>query len=834
MSNNLLEDDDDAWSYSFPPSSDSLPLNKSLKEPLLPSATSQRAAKNPQIPVKTALEEIHHYLQADSPESSDSDEPESKLKRPSPQPSSANSSLNGPIDIKNRKDGLHPLHPMPQSSSLSLLTLQLPFLVKLSPANPHTTKEDANLIISKDSLGNDQNSTHGLASPTLKNAMRATIEGALLSETVDAKPGHTPSTSMDLTASPRVIAYRKTSGRKSTGENTFQGLYDPEDRYDPKLYEKEKFKDSSYRYAAMKRNTDFHQLFRSLDLTDRLLDDFSCALSREILLQGRVYVSENNVCFNSNLLGWVTNIVIPMSDIIKFEKKTTAGLFPNGISVETSDAKHTFASFLSRDATYEFLKTVWQATTGKTMTMSPTSSEVVRGNSPQFNSYLLSIDGDEKNGVPDSDEIFEDKDVKKAVQNDNDDFSDVESGDKDENVVSLPGNGVSPPLSSRVVKLKPDSKYVNMGPDAHIPTIIEDDIAGENDETELCSETIAAPMGIVYDILFGSANISFHKTFLENHDASEISEYDKFYPMEDDPTKLERKISYKRALNYSIGPKSTKCEVSEVIEHLNFASNIIVVTSTTTPDVPLGNSFSVKTRYCFTWGPENCTNLQISYYIKWTGRSWIRSVIEKLTLSGQSSATKDLIEALKSEIEEHTHIAEGPVVVETKEEAVVAPPVPPKAVPKAVEKEVLRKEFSSREYIQNNIVLVCYFIVSFLILLLILQLRLTKVMKETNMLAKSQLLVNLNLISSINGGKRLEALDVNNDQKDLWTWVNSKYAKKLSTIEKAEYLNLQLRALYAGQQRGKKLTDLANKVKEGDFQDFLNPDALREVLGDLL
>lgn len=832
MSSHPLDDDDDAWSYSFPPSTDSLPLKKgSLKEPSVAPATALAVPREPKKPPEI----VHHYLQADSASSSDSEDQGARIRRPSPQPSSANSSINGPIDIKARKDPLQTLQGVPHSSSLSLLTLQLPFLVKLTPANPHTTIEDANLIISKDSLGNDQSSVHGLASPTLKNAMRASIEGALLAEAPEPKPGHTPSASIDLATSPKVIAYRKTSGRRSNSENTFQGLDDPDDRYDPKLYDKEKFKDSSYRYAAMKRNTDFHQLFRALDLTDRLLDDFSCALSREILLQGRIYVSENNVCFNSNLLGWVTNIVIPMSDIIKFEKKTTAGLFPNGISVETVDTKHTFASFLSRDATYEFLKTVWQATTGKTMVMSQPSTELNQGNSPQFNSYLLSIDGDEKNGVADSDEIFEDKDVKKAVKDENDDFSDLESGTRD-NPESRLENPVSDVLSTSVVKLKPDSQYVNMGPDAHIPTTLEDDEnSPENDETELCNETIQAPMGIVYDILFGSANTAFHKTFLENHDASDISDYDKFHPMEEDPSKLERKITYKRALNYAIGPKSTKCEISEVIEHLNFASNIIVETSTTTPDVPLGNSFSVKTRYRFTWGLENSTNLRISYYIKWTGRSWIRSVIEKLTLSGQTSTTKDLIEALQKEIDEHTHVTEGPVAVETKEEVVVvAPPVPPKVPPKPVEKEVLRKEFSSREYLQNNIVLVCYFIVSFLILLLILQLRLTRMVKENNLLAKSQLLVNLNLISSINGGKHLESLDLSPDQKDLWTWVNSKHAKKLTTIEKTEYLNLQLRALYAGPQRGQKLTDLANKVKEGDFQDLLNPGALRDVLGDLL
>jgi hypothetical protein len=39
-----------------------------------------------------------------------------------------------------------------------------------------------------------------------------------------------------------------------------------------------------------------------------LIEDYSCALSKEILVQGRMYVSEHYICFNSNIFGWVTNV----------------------------------------------------------------------------------------------------------------------------------------------------------------------------------------------------------------------------------------------------------------------------------------------------------------------------------------------------------------------------------------------------------------------------------------------------------------------------------------------------------------------------------------------
>jgi len=38
------------------------------------------------------------------------------------------------------------------------------------------------------------------------------------------------------------------------------------------------------------------------------LPDYGCALQREILVQGRIYISENHICFHANIFGWVTDV----------------------------------------------------------------------------------------------------------------------------------------------------------------------------------------------------------------------------------------------------------------------------------------------------------------------------------------------------------------------------------------------------------------------------------------------------------------------------------------------------------------------------------------------
>lgn len=52
---------------------------------------------------------------------------------------------------------------------------------------------------------------------------------------------------------------------------------------------------TGFAVANTKRNRDFHQLFRSVPEDDYLVEDYSAALQRDILLQGRLYVSEGHI-----------------------------------------------------------------------------------------------------------------------------------------------------------------------------------------------------------------------------------------------------------------------------------------------------------------------------------------------------------------------------------------------------------------------------------------------------------------------------------------------------------------------------------------------------------
>ncbi|KIJ07191.1 hypothetical protein PAXINDRAFT_103063, partial [Paxillus involutus ATCC 200175] len=117
---------------------------------------------------------------------------------------------------------------------------------------------------------------------------------------------------------------------------------------------------TGFAVANNKRNADFHELFPSIPEGDYLIEDYGCTIQREIQIQGRLYISENHICFYANIFGWVTDFYIPMREITGLEKKMTAFAIPNAIQITTRRATYTFASFLSRDTTHDVIANIWQ------------------------------------------------------------------------------------------------------------------------------------------------------------------------------------------------------------------------------------------------------------------------------------------------------------------------------------------------------------------------------------------------------------------------------------------------------------------------------------------
>ncbi|XP_017099806.2 serine-rich adhesin for platelets isoform X7 [Drosophila bipectinata] len=110
------------------------------------------------------------------------------------------------------------------------------------------------------------------------------------------------------------------------------------------------------------RAEDFKKLFKDVPNDERLIVDYSCALQRDILVQGRLYVSQNYVCFHANIFSWETFLSIKWKDVTAITKEKTALVIPNAISIASGKDKYFFATFTSRDKSFLMLFRVWQNT----------------------------------------------------------------------------------------------------------------------------------------------------------------------------------------------------------------------------------------------------------------------------------------------------------------------------------------------------------------------------------------------------------------------------------------------------------------------------------------
>lgn len=107
-----------------------------------------------------------------------------------------------------------------------------------------------------------------------------------------------------------------------------------------------------------KTNAQYHKLFKEVSKDELLRQSYTCALQRDILYQGKMFVSDNWVCFHSKVFGRDTKIAIPVMSVTFLKKTKTALLVPNALVIEAANEQHVFVSFLSRNTAFKLLKSI--------------------------------------------------------------------------------------------------------------------------------------------------------------------------------------------------------------------------------------------------------------------------------------------------------------------------------------------------------------------------------------------------------------------------------------------------------------------------------------------
>ncbi|KAF9038283.1 GRAM-domain-containing protein [Hymenopellis radicata] len=349
---------------------------------------------------------------------------------------------------------------------------------------------------------------------------------------------------------------------------------------------------TGFAVASSRRNADFHELFPTIPEGDYLIEDYGCALQREILIQGRLYISENHICFHANIFGWITDLSIPIYEITSLEKKMTAFVIPNAIQITTRQNKYSFTSFLSRDTTFDVIYNIWRLAR-------PEDANSIGSGSGAARSMDQIVEG-----------------------------TIIGSGRDGQVVVGGTQVGSMKKRTTTCQCGKEEKHYSEKALDMIVPGTPEK----------------------IYGLMFASG---FMKDFMVADQKLLDIQVSDWAPIQAESKLLARNMSYIKPLNGAVGPKQTKCEIRDETEHCDFEDYISTVTTTRTPDVPSGGVFSVKTRTCIMWASQMSTKVVVTTQVEWTGRSFIKGIIERSAIDGQKVYVTALEKAMRGYIKDH-------------------------------------------------------------------------------------------------------------------------------------------------------------------------------------
>ncbi|XP_051787865.1 protein Aster-B isoform X3 [Erpetoichthys calabaricus] len=453
------------------------------------------------------------------------------------------------------------------------------------------------------------------------------------------------------------------------------------------------------------RNEDFRKLFKQLPDTERLIVDYSCALQRDILLQGRLYLSENWICFYSNIFRWETLLTVRLKDICSMTKEKTARLIPNAIQVCTDTEKHFFTSFGARDRTYMMMFRLWQ----NALLEKPLCPKELWHFVHQCYGNELGLTSDDEDYVPPDDDFntmgyCEEIPAEENEVNDNSSKSSIEvkpdvspqlpkksitnstlaSTGSSEAPASFDGAPVEddvdcqldgvllpPPIINEKEKvidnnIPVSTPSLDFNDNEDIPTELSDS-SETHDEGEVqafyddlngrqyINEVFKFSVDKMYDLLFTESQ--FLREFLEQRRFSDMV----YHPWrKEDNGNQTREIMYTITLTNPLAPKTATVTETQTLYKASQESECYVIDAEViTHDVPYHDYFYTLNRYTLTRVAKNKCRLRVSTELRYRKQPWglVKSFIEKNFWSGLDDYFRHLeIELTKVEatfIESH-------------------------------------------------------------------------------------------------------------------------------------------------------------------------------------
>ncbi|XP_056649469.1 protein Aster-C isoform X3 [Monodelphis domestica] len=400
---------------------------------------------------------------------------------------------------------------------------------------------------------------------------------------------------------------------------------------------------STYKY----RNEEFKRQFSHLPESERLVVDYACALQKDILLQGRLYLSENWLCFHSNIFRWETTISIALKDITFMTKEKTARLIPNAIQIITESEKS-----LTKQEFWQLVQQSYGTELGlnaKEMeNMSLTLEDNEQPRSPGRSSLDESRERDEKLSRSIS---FTREPISKVPETESFNGSTPKMGLRKEDSMSPKQDKKSPLLISerKLNRSPPKALDLNKNEYLSLDKSSTSDSADEFEEN--IPERDLTGRLFINHVFHISADRMFELLFTSSHFMQKFANSRNIIDVVSTPWNVEtggdqlRTMTYTIVLNNPLTGKFTSAtEKQTLYKESQEARFYLVDSEVLTHDIPYHDYFYTSSRYCITRSSKQKCRLRVSSDVKYRKQPWglIKALIEKNSWSSLEEYFKQL------------------------------------------------------------------------------------------------------------------------------------------------------------------------------------------------
>jgi hypothetical protein len=368
-----------------------------------------------------------------------------------------------------------------------------------------------------------------------------------------------------------------------------------------------------------KKNVELHNLLKSVPESEMLFAVYSVALQKEIMVQGKIYLTQNLVCFYSSIMSFVTVLVIDLKEVKAVTRKVNA--FYSTIVIAMGETTHNIKTFGKKDdlEAFETLKAIWS-------NVSEAQPLEVRKLYDSINSKLAPPKQKSEATVLANKERAESTGVASLL----------ESPDQLSPEPATLNSSISKSVDGFDM---PDSATA---PEGEEPCKCEDHL--EKKEQDIVLPVCAKKL---YQMMFGENQIMFERFHKKMGHSNIITGA----WSTDEPVPKREKTYIVPINNPMVSVKETELNENQQILRKTDYLAYIVVLNAQTPNMSYGDAFACQTKYCITWVSKDSCRLVISTGVKFFKNPMVKSIIKSQSQKSLAEGAVDMIVIIRTEVD---------------------------------------------------------------------------------------------------------------------------------------------------------------------------------------